>query len=71
MPNLYHQNDAFVIVNGVNHSIVPLADPVFLFGRKFFASVRTRIAGQGTNFLHNLRPVFAGAVFRFPLPPKA
>jgi len=65
MPDFYHQNDAFIIVNGVNHSIVTLADPVFLFGRKFLASVRARIACQGTNSLHNLRPIFAGQSFDF------
>lgn len=43
--NLYDQDDAGIIVYGVNHSIVTLADAVFLFSRKFFATLRTGIAG--------------------------
>ena len=47
----------------MQHSIVTLADAVFLLSRKFLATVRTRIAGESTNLLHNLGPILAGEFF--------
>jgi len=45
MSHFYDQDDMAIIIDGVNDSIVALANPVFFFSGKFLASLRARVAG--------------------------
>jgi hypothetical protein len=45
MSHFYDQDDMVIIIDGVNYSIVALANAVFLVGGKFLGSLRARIGG--------------------------
>lgn len=65
MSHFYDEDNPIIIIHGVNHSIVALANAVFLVGGKFLASLGARVGGQPASFVHNFRPIFAGEFFDF------